>query len=35
MLIYKIVLAGQVKLDNPAVAYREHGIALVTVPAKP
>jgi 4-amino-4-deoxy-L-arabinose transferase-like glycosyltransferase len=33
--IYKIVLAGQVKLDNPAVAYREHGIALVAVPAKP
>ena len=35
VLTYKIVLAGQIKLDNPAVAYREHGIALVTVPAKP
>jgi hypothetical protein len=33
--IYKIVLADQVKPDNPAVAYREHGIALVAVPAKP
>jgi len=33
--IYKIVLADQVKLDNPAVAYRKHGIALVAVPAKP
>jgi 4-amino-4-deoxy-L-arabinose transferase-like glycosyltransferase len=33
--IYKIVLADQVKLDNPAVAYREHGIALVAVPARP
>ena len=33
--IYQIVLADQVKLDNPAVAYREHGIALVAVPARP
>jgi 4-amino-4-deoxy-L-arabinose transferase-like glycosyltransferase len=33
--IYKIVPANQVRLDNPAIAYREHGIALVAVPAKP
>jgi hypothetical protein len=33
--IYKIVLAGQLQLDNTAVAYREHGIALVAVPARP
>ena len=33
--IYKIVLADQVTLDNPAVAYHEHGIALVAVPARP
>lgn len=33
--IYKIVLAGQIAPDNPTVAYREHGIALVAVPARP
>jgi hypothetical protein len=33
--IYKIVPADQVTPDNPAVAYHEHGIALVAVPAKP
>jgi len=34
-LTYKIFLADQVKLDNPAVAYCHHGIALVALPAKP
>jgi hypothetical protein len=33
--VYKIVLADQVQLDNPAVVYREHGIALVAAPANP
>ena len=35
VLTYKIFLADQVKLDNPAVAYCHHGIALVALPAKP
>jgi hypothetical protein len=35
VITYKIFPAGQGKLDSPAVAYREHGIALVAVPAKP
>lgn len=33
--VYKIVPAGQVAPENPAVAWREHGIALVAVPAGP
>ncbi len=35
VLSYEIFFADQVKPDSPAVAYREHGIALVAVPAKP
>lgn len=35
VLNYEIFSADQVKPDSPDVAYREHGIALVAVPAKP
>jgi hypothetical protein len=33
--IYNLCRADQVRADDPAVAYREHGIALVAQPATP
>ena len=35
VLTYKIVPADQVKADNPAVAYQNHGIALVVLQTGP
>ncbi len=35
VLTYKMFPAEQVKFDGPTVGYREHGIALVAVPAQP
>ena len=32
VLTFKMFLADQIKPDNPAVAYRNHGIALVALP---
>jgi hypothetical protein len=34
VLSYEMFSAEQVNLDNPAVAYRKHGLALVAVPAR-
>ena len=34
VLTYKIVLANQVKPEDTAVAYHDHGIALLALPAK-
>ena len=34
-VVYKLCAADQVRAGDPAVAYRQHGIALVAQPAAP